>query len=213
MVEFKLWLLAFACKSKAIRLKSIGNHNNRFIWLWNLFAQCVLRDFESHDKFADKMKQRGFLEQACMQTAAGGSAGEKRNYESIALCNILTSLQVSSKSASCIRWIWSKRDYNCKSKRQMFQHKLETTWVGIVRWNCFDLLSAHYRQVYYNGVFDCARKMIRSEGMFALYKGILPPILVETPKRAVKFLTFEQLKPLFMFGADKPTPLVSTVLH
>lgn len=63
-------------------------------------------------------------------------------------------------------------------------------------------------QVYYNGVFDCARKMIRSEGVFALYKGIIPPILVETPKRAVKFLTFEQLKPLFLFGSDKPTPLV-----
>jgi solute carrier family 25 (mitochondrial 2-oxodicarboxylate transporter), member 21 len=63
-------------------------------------------------------------------------------------------------------------------------------------------------QVYYNGVFDCARKMIRSEGVFSLYKGIWPPILVETPKRAVKFLTFEQLKPLFLFGHDKPTPLV-----
>jgi solute carrier family 25 2-oxodicarboxylate transporter 21 len=61
---------------------------------------------------------------------------------------------------------------------------------------------------YYNGVFDCARKMIRSEGMFSLYKGILPPIMVETPKRAVKFLTFEQLKKPFMFGSDKPTPLV-----
>lgn len=51
--------------------------------------------------------------------------------------------------------------------------------------------------------------MVQAEGVFALYKGILPPILVETPKRAVKFLTFEQLKPLFMFGSDKPTPLVS----
>lgn len=66
-------------------------------------------------------------------------------------------------------------------------------------------------QVYYTGVFDCARKMVRFEGVFALYKGILPPILVETPKRAVKFLTFEQLKPLFLFGHDKPTPLVSVV--
>jgi solute carrier family 25 2-oxodicarboxylate transporter 21 len=63
--------------------------------------------------------------------------------------------------------------------------------------------------VYYNGVFDCARKMIKSEGMFSVYKGILPPILAETPKRAAKFLTFEQTKPLFLrlFGHDKPTPL------
>ncbi|XP_063702798.1 mitochondrial 2-oxodicarboxylate carrier [Culicoides brevitarsis] len=63
------------------------------------------------------------------------------------------------------------------------------------------------QQVYYNGVFDCMKKMIKNEGVFALYKGILPPVLVETPKRAVKFLTFEQYKRFFMFGADKPTPL------
>ncbi|XP_053680870.1 mitochondrial 2-oxodicarboxylate carrier [Anopheles nili] len=60
---------------------------------------------------------------------------------------------------------------------------------------------------YYNGVFDCIRKMAKSEGFFSLYKGILPPVLVETPKRAVKFLTFEQYKRFFMFGSDKPTPL------
>uniref|UniRef100_A0A182PR05 Mitochondrial 2-oxodicarboxylate carrier n=1 Tax=Anopheles epiroticus TaxID=199890 RepID=A0A182PR05_9DIPT len=60
---------------------------------------------------------------------------------------------------------------------------------------------------YYNGVFDCIRKMAKSEGVFSLYKGILPPVLVETPKRAVKFLTFEQYKRFFMFGSDKPTPL------
>uniref|UniRef100_A0A182XHE9 Mitochondrial 2-oxodicarboxylate carrier n=1 Tax=Anopheles quadriannulatus TaxID=34691 RepID=A0A182XHE9_ANOQN len=60
---------------------------------------------------------------------------------------------------------------------------------------------------YYNGVFDCIRKMAQSEGVFSLYKGILPPVLVETPKRAVKFLTFEQYKRFFLFGSDKPTPL------
>uniref|UniRef100_A0A1B6MU74 Mitochondrial 2-oxodicarboxylate carrier n=1 Tax=Graphocephala atropunctata TaxID=36148 RepID=A0A1B6MU74_9HEMI len=61
---------------------------------------------------------------------------------------------------------------------------------------------------HYNGVFDCMRKMQRTEGFFSLWKGILPPILAETPKRAVKFLTFEQYKKLFMFGAPSPTPLV-----
>ncbi|XP_058057204.1 mitochondrial 2-oxodicarboxylate carrier [Anopheles bellator] len=60
---------------------------------------------------------------------------------------------------------------------------------------------------YYNGVFDCIRKMAQSEGVLSLYKGILPPVLVETPKRAVKFLTFEQYKRFFLFGSDKPTPL------
>ena len=43
---------------------------------------------------------------------------------------------------------------------------------------------------HYTGVRDCAAKMYRQEGMFSFWKGILPPILVETPKRAWKFFTF-----------------------
>lgn len=43
---------------------------------------------------------------------------------------------------------------------------------------------------YYTGIIDCVKKMSKHEGIFALYKGILPPILVETPKRAVKVLLF-----------------------
>ena len=63
----------------------------------------------------------------------------------------------------------------------------------------------------YRGVFDCMRKMYRTEGLLSFWKGILPPILVETPKRAWKFLTFEQFKILFNFGGKDatPTPLVS----
>ncbi len=38
---------------------------------------------------------------------------------------------------------------------------------------------------------------------------MVPPILVETPKRAWKFFTFEQFQQFFLFGADKPTALVS----
>lgn len=38
----------------------------------------------------------------------------------------------------------------------------------------------------YNGIWDCFRKMYRHEGIFSFWKGILPPILAETPKRAVK---------------------------
>jgi solute carrier family 25 (mitochondrial 2-oxodicarboxylate transporter), member 21 len=52
------------------------------------------------------------------------------------------------------------------------------------------------------------RQMTQKEGLLSLYKGILPPVLVETPKRAVKFLTFEQYKQFFMFGSDKATPIV-----
>ncbi|KAI4463392.1 mitochondrial 2-oxodicarboxylate carrier [Holotrichia oblita] len=59
----------------------------------------------------------------------------------------------------------------------------------------------------YNGIWDCFRKMYRHEGLFSFWKGILPPILAETPKRAVKFFTFEQYKALFLFGSPHATPM------
>ncbi|XP_011708259.1 PREDICTED: mitochondrial 2-oxodicarboxylate carrier isoform X2 [Wasmannia auropunctata] len=40
--------------------------------------------------------------------------------------------------------------------------------------------------LYYTGIRDCMIKMYKTEGLPAFWKGILPPILVETPKRAVK---------------------------
>lgn len=46
---------------------------------------------------------------------------------------------------------------------------------------------------------------------FAIYKGILPPILAETPKRATKFFTFEQYKNLFSFGSATPTASVTNI--
>ncbi|KAL3210571.1 hypothetical protein MRX96_037043 [Rhipicephalus microplus] len=55
----------------------------------------------------------------------------------------------------------------------------------------------------YTSIADCFRRMVRSEGFLAIYKGILPPILAETPKRAVKFFTFEQYKKLFAFGGPQ----------
>ena len=61
---------------------------------------------------------------------------------------------------------------------------------------------------HYNGIRDCARKMYKQEGLFSFYKGLLPPILVETPKRAWKFFTFEQFQKMFLFGADKPGAMV-----
>ncbi|XP_018084784.1 solute carrier family 25 (mitochondrial oxoadipate carrier), member 21 L homeolog isoform X2 [Xenopus laevis] len=38
----------------------------------------------------------------------------------------------------------------------------------------------------YKSLGDCFKKIYRSEGLLGFYKGILPPILAETPKRAVK---------------------------
>lgn len=60
---------------------------------------------------------------------------------------------------------------------------------------------------YYRGIIDCFGKMYKHEGLLSFWKGILPPILAETPKRAVKFFTFEQYKQFFMFGSSTPTPL------
>ncbi|XP_056151762.1 mitochondrial 2-oxodicarboxylate carrier [Lampris incognitus] len=54
----------------------------------------------------------------------------------------------------------------------------------------------------YKSLGDCFRTIFRNEGIFGFYKGIFPPILAETPKRAVKFFTFEQYKKLL-----KLTPL------
>ena len=65
--------------------------------------------------------------------------------------------------------------------------------------------------VRYASVFDCFRQMIRAEGVASLYKGILPPLLAETPKRAVKFFTFEQYKILFTFGKAQPDALAFTL--
>ena len=63
-------------------------------------------------------------------------------------------------------------------------------------------------QQQYSGVRDCARKMYQQEGLFSFWKGLLPPILVETPKRAWKFFTFEQFQKVFLFGREKPGALV-----
>ncbi|KAG1654157.1 Mitochondrial 2-oxodicarboxylate carrier [Nymphon striatum] len=45
----------------------------------------------------------------------------------------------------------------------------------------------------YKSIGDCFKKIYRSEGLLGFYKGILPPILAETPKRAVKTFTLAGL--------------------
>uniref|UniRef100_A0A8D0C1L6 Mitochondrial 2-oxodicarboxylate carrier n=1 Tax=Salvator merianae TaxID=96440 RepID=A0A8D0C1L6_SALMN len=57
----------------------------------------------------------------------------------------------------------------------------------------------------YKSLGDSFRTIFRTEGLFGFYKGILPPILAETPKRAVKFFTFEQYKKLLGNVALSPS--------
>eukprot|EP00071_Canis_lupus_P044096 XP_022277653.1 mitochondrial 2-oxodicarboxylate carrier isoform X6 [Canis lupus familiaris] len=56
----------------------------------------------------------------------------------------------------------------------------------------------------YKSLGDSFRTIFRREGLFGFYKGVLPPILAETPKRAVKFFTFEQYKKLLGYVSLSP---------
>jgi solute carrier family 25 2-oxodicarboxylate transporter 21 len=51
---------------------------------------------------------------------------------------------------------------------------------------------------HYNSLGDVFQQTYRKEGIRGFYKGIIPPILAETPKRATKFFTFEQYKSMFV---------------
>ncbi|CAG8610959.1 5863_t:CDS:2 [Funneliformis caledonium] len=57
----------------------------------------------------------------------------------------------------------------------------------------------------YTSVLDCFKKIIKNEGFSRLYRGILPPILVEAPKRAIKFSANEQYSRILKLinGKDK----------
>ncbi|KAG0021533.1 hypothetical protein BGZ80_002213 [Entomortierella chlamydospora] len=44
----------------------------------------------------------------------------------------------------------------------------------------------------YTSIFDCLRRVVQQEGVLNLYRGALPPILAEAPRRAIKFEANEQ---------------------
>lgn len=46
----------------------------------------------------------------------------------------------------------------------------------------------------YKSIADCFRRMTKSEGVLSIYKGIVPVLVVETPKMALRFLVYEQTK-------------------
>lgn len=49
----------------------------------------------------------------------------------------------------------------------------------------------------YTSILDCFKKIIQQEGPTKLYRGILAPIMIEAPKRAVKFASNEQYTRLY----------------
>lgn len=57
----------------------------------------------------------------------------------------------------------------------------------------------------YSGVVDCFRKIIKNEGVSRLYRGITAPILMEVPKRAIKFSANDSFTPFYQKLFQTPT--------
>ncbi|KAJ2403204.1 hypothetical protein GGI23_000133 [Coemansia sp. RSA 2559] len=59
----------------------------------------------------------------------------------------------------------------------------------------------------YKSIFDVFRRIIKEEGASRLYRGILPPIMVEAPKRAIKFAANDTYAPMYkkMFNKTELT--------
>ncbi|KAK9870310.1 hypothetical protein WA026_006396 [Henosepilachna vigintioctopunctata] len=53
---------------------------------------------------------------------------------------------------------------------------------------------------HYNGIVDCFRKLRQTEGILSFWKGNLPPLIVETPTKSVRFTTFHYCKKIFSVG-------------
>ncbi|KAF2199959.1 mitochondrial 2-oxodicarboxylate carrier protein-like protein [Delitschia confertaspora ATCC 74209] len=57
----------------------------------------------------------------------------------------------------------------------------------------------------YAGVMDCFRKIIRNEGVSRLYRGMTAPILMEVPKRAIKFSSNAHFTSLYTSAFSAPS--------
>ncbi|KAJ2594057.1 hypothetical protein H4R99_005920 [Coemansia sp. RSA 1722] len=59
----------------------------------------------------------------------------------------------------------------------------------------------------YKSILDVFSRIIKEEGPTRLYRGILPPIMVEAPKRAIKFASNDTYSTMYkdLFKADKIT--------
>ncbi|KAJ5714184.1 uncharacterized protein N7483_011365 [Penicillium malachiteum] len=66
---------------------------------------------------------------------------------------------------------------------------------------------------HYNGMVDCFKKIIKTEGFSRLYRGISAPILMEAPKRATKFAANDSWGSFYrnLFGVEKQTQGLATL--
>lgn len=60
---------------------------------------------------------------------------------------------------------------------------------------------------HYSGMMDAFRKIVASEGIGRLYRGLVPPLMLEAPKRAVKFAANDFWGKTYrgLAGTDKTT--------
>ncbi|OMH85155.1 putative mitochondrial 2-oxodicarboxylate carrier [Zancudomyces culisetae] len=65
----------------------------------------------------------------------------------------------------------------------------------------------------YTSIADAFKRIIKEEGFSRLYRGILPPMLVEAPKRAIKFAANDQYGKFFLkkFGMEKVTQPIAVL--
>ncbi|OMJ18879.1 putative mitochondrial 2-oxodicarboxylate carrier [Smittium culicis] len=65
----------------------------------------------------------------------------------------------------------------------------------------------------YKSIFDAFKRIIKEEGPRTLYRGIIPPILVEAPKRAIKFAANAEYGNMYlkMFNLEKMNQQVSVL--
>lgn len=61
------------------------------------------------------------------------------------------------------------------------------------------------------GTFASLRNIVQQEGVSRLYRGIIPPILMEAPKRATKFTANDMWGKFYrkLFNVEKPTQSLS----
>lgn len=71
----------------------------------------------------------------------------------------------------------------------------------------FQLQGSAASTTQYRSIAHCFTTMYRTEGFMSFYKGILPPIFAEMPKRAVKFFCFERYQDI-LSGDGPKTPLI-----
>jgi solute carrier family 25 aspartate/glutamate transporter 12/13 len=66
-------------------------------------------------------------------------------------------------------------------------------------------------EIMYNNSFDCARKVIRHEGFFGLYRGLLPQLMGVTPEKAIKLTVNDTVRDL-LTNKDGELPLWKEII-